>query len=232
MSLESSVQRPEPPRLTELLRRITAEETRAAVGSRFARRLSQGTVDRAGYVRLLACLQAIYAELEWSLEWNRRHPWVTPFCLPELWRNEPLQDDLRALLGRGWYASAPRQSAAPYVERLGLLCDDAPELLPAHVWALYALDLPGALTATVKGAHPLGLRHHPSSLEGTAGRVRLLDALDRLSVDSATRGALLGEAKAATRMMRELLDVLDRPRLIPLSAREPARLDGLDSLQL
>ncbi|HLL05578.1 MAG TPA: hypothetical protein VK539_33725 [Myxococcaceae bacterium] len=128
MSLESSAPRLEPPQLTELLRRITAEETRGAVGSRFARRLSQGTV---------------------------------------------------------------------------------------------ALDLPGALMATVKGAHPLGLRHHPSSLEGTAGRVRLLDALDRLRVDSATRGALLGEARAATRMMRQLFD-----------AREPAGRDEHDRLQL
>jgi heme oxygenase len=124
----------------------------------------------------------------------------------ELWRNELLQDDLRALLGRGWYTSAPRQSATPYVERLSLLCDDAPELLPAHVWALYALDIPGALATTAKVAH--------ASLEGTAGRVRLLDALDRLSVDSITRGALLGEARAAARMMRELLDALDCPRLI------------------
>jgi heme oxygenase len=224
MSLESPVRRLEPPRLTELFRRITAEETRAAMGSRFARRLARGAVDRVGYVRLLACLQAIYAELEWSLEWNRRHPWVSPFCLPELWRNELLQDDLRALLGRGWYASAPRQSATSYVERLGLLCDDAPELLAAHVWALYALDIPGALATPAKVAH--------SSLEGTAGRARLLDALDRLSVDSATRGALLGEARAATRMMRELLDVLDRPSLLTVSPREQPRLDAYADLQL
>lgn len=202
MSLEAPVRPLEPPRLTEQLRRITAEETRAAMGSRFARRLAQGAMDRADYVGLLACFQAIYAELEWSLEWNRRHPWVSPFCLPELWRNELLQDDLRALLGRGWYANAPRQSARPYVERLGLLCDDAPELLAAHVWALYALDIPGALATTAKVAH--------SSLEGTAGRMRLLDALDRLSVDLVTRGALLAEARAATWMMRELLDALAR----------------------
>jgi heme oxygenase len=222
MSGESPVRRLEPQRLTELLRRITEEETRAAMGSRFARRLSQGTVDRAGYVRLLACLQAIYAELEWSLEWHRRNLTVSPFCLPELWRNELLQDELRALLGPGWYPNAPRQSATPYVERLGLLCDAAPELLAAHAWALYALDIPGALTSTPS----------PSSLEGTAGRMRVLDALDRLSVDSTTRSALLAEARVATRMMRELLEALDRPWLLTLGRHEKATREGHPPLQL
>ena len=59
------------------------------------------------------------------------------------------------------------------------------------------------------------------SLESSAPRMGLLDALDRLCVDSATRGALLGEARAATRMMRELFD-----------AQEPARRDEHDRLQL
>ncbi|MDY7225243.1 biliverdin-producing heme oxygenase [Hyalangium rubrum] len=228
MSGRGHVQSLGPLRLTELLQRTTQEETRAAAGSRFARRLSLGRVDRDGYVRLLSCLQSLYAELEWSLEWNHRHPSVSPFCLPEMWRNELLQDDLRTLLGPSWYERAPRQSAMPWVDRLGLLCDAAPELLAAHAWALYVLDIPGAAAAGAEVARGLGLRggagtvflRHISGLEGTVGRVRILDALDRLSLDTTTRSALLGEARVATGMLRELLAALDRPRLLTLSSRE------------
>jgi len=224
--------------LTELLRQATATELRAAASTAFAQRLARGELDRTHYVRLLANLQAVYAELEWALLWNRRHPVVGPLCLPELWCNELLQDDLRTLLGPGWYASARRQEAAPTVERLGWLCDEAPELLAAHAWVLYATALPGGGQTGSSLARALGLRgsagtvflRHATHLDGEAYRAHLLDTLDQLSPDAKTREALVHEASRAVRGVHELFEVLGRGLPMLREEREEPRSGWLQAL--
>jgi heme oxygenase (biliverdin-producing, ferredoxin) len=224
--------------LTELLRRATTEQMRAVSGTLFARRLARGALERGSYVRWLACLQAIYAELEWALLWNRRHPVVGPLCLPELWCNELLQDDLHALLGPGWYASARRHEAAPTVERLGWLCDEAPELLAAHAWVLYATALPGGGQTGGSLARALGLRgsagtvflRHATHLDGEAYRAHLLDTLDQLSPDAKTREALVHEASRAVRGVHEFFEVLGRGLPMLREEREEPRSGWLQSL--
>ena len=204
--------------LTELLRRATADETRAVTGTLLARRLARGELARGGYVRVLSCFQAIYAELEWALMWNRQHPSVGPLCLPELWCNELLQDDLHTLLGPGWYASTRRHDVAAYVERLGLLCDESPELLAAHAWVLYATELPGAGQTGASVARTLGLRgasgtaflRHSTHLDGTAYRAHLLDTLDQLRLDARGRDALVHEARRAVSCLHSLFEILSR----------------------
>ncbi|ATB31693.1 heme oxygenase (biliverdin-producing) [Melittangium boletus] len=210
--------------LTELLHRATADEARAVTGTPLARRLARGEVDRGGYVRVLSCYQALYAELEWALMWNRQHPAVGPLCLPELWCNELLQEDLHTLLGPGWYASTRRHDVAAYVERLGLLCDESPELLAAHAWVLYATDLPGAGQTGAGVARTLGLRgasgtaflRHSTHLDGTAYRAHLLDTLDQMPLDARGRDALVHEARRAVRGLHSLFEMLSRE----LSRRE------------
>ncbi len=214
--------------LTELLRQATAHEVRAAAGTPFAQRLARGELERTGYVRLLANLQALYAELEWALLWNRQHPAVGPLCLPELWRNELLQDDLRALLGPGWYSSAPRQDTVAHVERLGLLCDEAPGLLAAHAWVLYATDLPGAGQGGTGIARALGLRgkegtvflRHATHLDGASYRAHLLDTLDQMRMDERSRGALAQEALLAVRGVHVLFERLGRNLTVSHERRE------------
>lgn len=220
--------------LTELLRRATAHELRAATSTPFAQRLARGELDRTHYVRLLANLQALYAELEWAFLWNRQHPAVAPLCLPELWRNELLQDDLRTLLGSGWYSSAPRRDAVAHVERLGLLCDEAPGLLAAHAWVLYATDLPGAGQSGTGIARALGLRgkegtvflRHATHLDGEAYRAHLLDTLDQLRLDEATREALAGEARLAVRGVHALFEALGRNLTVAHGRGERVRPGG------
>ncbi|AKJ01520.1 heme oxygenase [Archangium gephyra] len=220
--------------LTELLRQATAHELRAVASTAFAQRLARGEVDRTRYVRLLANLQALYAELEWALMWNRQNPAVAPLCLPELWRNELLQDDLRTLLGPGWYASAPRQDGVAHVERLGLLCDEAPGLLAAHAWVLYATDLPGAGQSGAGIARALGLRgkegtvflRHATHLDGAAYRAHLLDTLDQLRLDEASREALAEEARLAVRGVHALFEALGRNLPMAREQRERVRSGG------
>ncbi|MBM7118359.1 heme oxygenase (biliverdin-producing) [Archangium primigenium] len=204
--------------LTEQLRQATTEEARAVRGTALARRLARGALDRGGYARLLSSLQALYAELEWALLWNRRHPGVGPLCLPELWCNELLQDDLRSLLGPGWHASARRQDVAAYVERLGLLCDTTPALLAAHAWVLYATELPGAGQSGAGMSRTLGLRgasgtsylRHATHLDGTAYRAHLLDTLDQMVLGERERDALVHEARHAVKGLFGLYELLGR----------------------
>ncbi|WP_052518062.1 heme oxygenase (biliverdin-producing) [Archangium violaceum] len=220
--------------LTELLRQATAHEVRAAMNTPFARRLARGELERTHYVRLLANLQALYAELEWALMWNRQHPAVGPLCLPELWRNELLQDDLRALLGPGWYSSVPRQDAVAHVERLGLLCDEAPGLLAAHAWVLHATDLPGGSQGGAGIARALGLRgkegtsflRHATHLDGESYRAHLLDTLDQLRLDERSREALVEEARLAVRTVRSLFEALGRNLPVVREQRERVRAGG------
>jgi len=204
--------------LTELLRRATADDARALAGSALARRLARGELERVTYVRWLSCLQSLYAELEWALLWNRSHAVVGPLCLPELWCNELLQDDLRGLLGSGWYASARRHDVTGSVERLGVLCDESPALLAAHAWVLYATELPGAGQTGAGVARTLGLRggsgtaflRHATHLDGTAYRAHLLDTLDQLPLDARARDALVHEAQRAVRGLHALFELLGR----------------------
>ncbi|MET0406569.1 MAG: biliverdin-producing heme oxygenase [Cystobacter sp.] len=224
--------------LPELLRRVTAEEMRAVAGTPFAQRLARGTVDRVGYVRWLSNLQSIYAELEWALMWNRQHPVVGALCLPELWCNELIQDDLRALLGPGWYATARRQDATPTVQRLGLLCDEAPELLAAHAWVLYATELPGEGQTGAAVARALGLRgaagtvflRHATRLDGEAYRAHLLDMLDQMSPDERTRESLAHEAVRAVRGLRGLFETMSRGLSAHPGGRDASRSGWLQSL--
>lgn len=217
--------------LTELLRRATANEVQAVKHTALAGRLARGELARADYVRWLSCLQAIYAELEWALQWNIRHPAVGPLCLPELWRNELLQDDLRTLLGPSWYSSAPRQGAESYVERLGLLCDEAPGLLTAHAWVLYATNLPGAGQTGAGVTRALGLRggagtvflRHATHLEGEAYRAHLLDTLDQMSMEGGAREALVSEARRAVREVHTLFETLGRQLTLVQARRDSAR---------
>ncbi|PTL79290.1 heme oxygenase (biliverdin-producing) [Vitiosangium sp. GDMCC 1.1324] len=217
--------------LTELLRRATADEVQAVTRTAFAGRLARGELARADYVRWLSCLQAIYAELEWALQWNIRHPAVGPLCLPELWRNELLQDDLRTLLGPGWYSSAPRQDAASYVERLGVLCDEAPGLLAAHAWVLYATNLPGAGQTGTGMTRALGLKgnagtvflRYATHLDGEAYRAHLLDMLDQRPLDGKAREALAHEARRAVREVHTLFETLGRQLTLVQARRESTR---------
>lgn len=212
-------------RLTEALRRVTADEARAVTGTTFAWRLVRGELGRADYVRLLGCLQALYAELEWGLLWNRRHPDLASLELPAPEHNLLLQEDLRALLGPDWYASAPRQAAGLQVERLGVLCEEAPGLLAAHAWVLYATQLPGAGQPGPPLARGLGLRgdegtrflRHATHLDSAQPRAWLLASLDEVAWGPETREAFLHEAWRCVRGLRVLFERLDQ---------EPPRAPG------
>ena len=220
--------------LSQRLLEATAEETRALRSTPLFQRLAWGELERPRYVRLLGCLQALYAELEWGLLWHRRHPALGPLCLPELWRNELLQDDLRALLGPGWYACASRQEAAAHVERMSALCDEASGLLAAHAWLLHATELPSAGQRGPGLARAFRLRgdggtrflHHATHLDGAAYRAHLLDTLDQRPLTSPAREALVEEARRAVRSLTGLFERLGREpaarSVYPLTPHEAA----------
>lgn len=215
-------------RLEVLLRWAAGEELQGVGRGPVLRALGRGELGRGGYARLLAELQAVYAELEWGLEWHGRHPAVRPFALGlgELGCNELLQDDLRALLGPGWYGQAEREGAREHVERLRVLGDEAPGLLAAHAWVLYAGVVPALARAVPRVAWLPGLRGAASTcflrqaarLEGAEGRALVQEALERLERQRLEPAALAAEAQVAARLVRRLFE----PREVISRATSPA----------
>lgn len=122
--------------------------------------LLAGRLERAGYVRLLRNLHALYAALEPRLDATRTHPLLAPLDTPPLARAGALADDLRVLHGPGWAAALPlAPAAADYAARLHAA--PAPALL-AHAYVRYLGDLSGGQLLRRRVAQRYGL-------EGEAG---------------------------------------------------------------
>jgi heme oxygenase len=174
------------------------------------------------YVTYLQCLREVYEALEAALETLCGHPVVGGFLLPELWRSEAIEEDLRCFLGESW-SEAPRpvHLSALHVERIRQLTVVAPHLLVAHAYARYTRDvLAGPLLgAQVARAFDLG------EGEGTAF-YQAVDAesaealqrraswrLDALRLSEEGIAELVQEARLAFRLDTLLSDALARESL-------------------
>ena len=171
------------------------------------------------YVTHLQCMLQVYEALEGALESQCSHPVVGGFLLPELWRSEALEEDLRCFLGPSDSETPqPSHLTALHVERLRQLRLVAPHLLVAHAYARYARDiLPGPhLGQLVARAFDLsegeGTAFYqavaPSSVE--ALRLRASRRLDSLPLTEEGVGALVQEARLAFRLDTLLADALAR----------------------
>lgn len=177
--------------------------------------LLHGRLDRAGYVALLANLQAIYIALESGLA---RHRCLAEPLLAPLRRAEALALDLQALSAHG-----PLPALAPATERYvrhlhelaGTAAGGAPPLL-AHAYVRYLGDLHGgqllgkrvALTLELDGCH--GTRFYDFGPTEAVGRLiqELRSALDAAARDAAQGEALVAEARLAFGLHIDLFEQL------------------------
>ncbi|HYI00900.1 biliverdin-producing heme oxygenase, partial [Hyalangium sp.] len=85
------------------------------------------------YVTYLQCLLEVYEALEGAMESLCSHPVVGGFLLPELWRSQAIEEDLRCFLGDSWQEMPrPAHLTALHVERVRQLVLVAPHLLLSH----------------------------------------------------------------------------------------------------
>lgn len=120
----------------------TRDLHRRAERTGIMRTLLLGRLDRPAYCLLLRNLHEIYAGLEMALESHFSHPLLAPIVFRSLFRLGHIESDLRHLHGGGWeHELAVRPAAAAYRERLIALASARPELLVAHAYVRYLVDL-------------------------------------------------------------------------------------------
>lgn len=120
----------------------TRDLHRRAEGSGIMRTLLLGRLDRPAYCLLLRNLREIYAGLETALETHFTHPLLAPIVFRSLFRLGHIENDLRHLHGDNWASElAVKPAAAAYRERLNASSSTRPELLVAHAYVRYLVDL-------------------------------------------------------------------------------------------
>jgi heme oxygenase len=209
----------------------TAATRREAEQTAFLRSIFRGTwgtsvygqlVRGRHYVTYLQCLREVYEALEAALESLCGHLVVGSFLLPELWRSQAIEADLRCFQGDEWQeAPRPVHLTALHVERIRQLTLVAPHLLVAHAYARYARDILAGPFLASQVAHAFDLSEgegtaffqavRPESLDFLRSRVNR--NLDRLPLSDEERRELVEEARLAFRLDTLLCDALARESL-------------------
>ena len=149
--------------LPQRLKAATAEQHRRVERSGVMATLLRGRIERLAYLALLRNLHALYAALEPALSRQAAHPAVGPVVVPELFRRDALESDLRALQREADPpAEVLRPATVAYVERLREIEATQPELLVAHAYVRYLGDLSG-------GQHLRRIVRRALALQGAAG---------------------------------------------------------------
>lgn len=186
-------------RLRQATRSWHARAERAGVMAQLLR----GQLPRAGYVRLLRNLQAIYAVLEPALARHATRPPLDAIDVADLARDAALRSDLSLLHGAHWHDELTLVSeATAYADRLRQLDRDDPTRLVAHAYVRYLGDLSGGQVLARVVGDGLGL-HDRGGLRfydfGPAAEVArqanaLRMALDAMPLTPAQAEAVIGEA--------------------------------------
>jgi heme oxygenase len=135
----------------EQIRSATWARHEEAAGSPFLRALFEGTLDRDGYVAMVAQHHAIYGVLEDAASAMDDDPVAGPFVVRELHRGDALRRDLDALAGPDWRdAFAPSPATEAYCDRLREVCWGWPGGFVAHHYTRYLGDLSGG--QVIRGA--------------------------------------------------------------------------------
>ncbi|WP_224363370.1 biliverdin-producing heme oxygenase [Hyalangium versicolor] len=218
----------------------TAATRRETEQTPFLRSLFRGTwgtsvygqlVRGRHYVTYLQCLLDVYGTLEVALESLCTHPVVGGFLLPELWRSQSLEADLRCFLGPAWpEAPRPTHLTSLHVERIRQLSLVAPHLLVAHAYVRYTRDILAGpvLKEQVARAFDLGDEDGTAFYQATSAesleplRHRVNRYLDSLPLSQEEMREVVQEARLAFRLDTLLSDALARESLgVGVSRVEP-----------
>lgn len=182
-------------RLPRATRELHARAERAGV----MRRLLEGRLERARYVRFLASLHAIYDALEAALAEDRVRA-VAP--MPALRRAEALRRDLEDY-GSDPRSAQPERAAVDYASRLAQLAREDPALVAAHAYVRYLGDLSGGqilrniVERRLAPGPGRGVAFYNFGGEDDVDRAKasIRDALDALP--AASHDAVVAEARGA-----------------------------------
>ena len=193
-------------RLPQSTRELHARAERAGI----MRRLLEGRLERARYVRLLASLHAIYDALEAALATDRVRA-VAP--MPALRRTEALERDLTDY-GCDPRDLHPERVATDYAAHVAHLAREDPPLVAAHAYVRYLGDLSGG--QILRGIVERGLAPAPGlgvafytfggAEDVNRARTSIREALDAMPVGC--HDAIVAEARNAFARHVELFEAL------------------------
>lgn len=217
--------------LSVCLEEGTAATRRETEQTPFPRSLFRGTWETSVYEQLvrgrhyvtyLQCLQEVYGALELALETLCAHPVVGGFLLPELWRSQALEADLRSFLGPSW-SELPRPAhlTGLYVERIHQISQVSPHLLVAHAYVRYTRDILAGPLLGEQVARAFDLSDGDGTTFYQAVSAESLDALrhrasrclDNLPLSLKAMKEVVQEARLAFRLDTFLSDALAREAL-------------------
>jgi heme oxygenase len=206
-----------PPNIAVRLKSATSALHAEVERTGIMRRLLAGRIDRAGYVRLLHNLSAIYATLEPLLVRHSSHPWIATIIDVALFRAEALRADLKDLSEREDRDTTPAPATIAYSRRLQALDRDAPQLLVAHAYVRYLGDLSGGqllkqiVSRSLQLTSSAGLAFYDfgDSQTVAARAMAFRQALAALPVDDHAAGLLAAEAQHAFALHAALFRELD-----------------------
>ena len=184
--------------LPQRLKAATAEQHRRVERSGVMATLLRGRIERLAYLALLRNLHALYAALDPALSRQAAHPAVGPVVVPELFRRDALESDLRALQREADPpAEVLRPATVAYVERLREIEATQPELLVAHAYVRYLGDLSGGQQLRRIVRRALALQGAAGTCFYDFGEIADVHFLAEVGARAHDAGAIVAEAEGA-----------------------------------
>lgn len=220
--------------LSFALREGTKRAHRIVERVRFIRCFLKGVLDRLSYERYLRDLHCLYETLEQELSAHLRHPAVGPLCLPILFRERALAEDLQTLHGAGWrHRLIPSLPAQQYAIHLRQLSAQNPHLLVAHAYTRYLGDLSGGqvlrafakLALGMPDSQGLSFYDFPQIPDVVKMREEFRRILDSLPLTPEQSASVVTEAVRAFGLNQAILEVVVLPQEL-VSAPAPQTNEG------
>lgn len=127
--------------LQEKMKQLSTEQHRAAEGKAFLQHLcGSHQVNKKAYGQYLTDLLPVYRVLEEMLMNHRELPFLAPICIPECFRANKIEKDLKSFNTEGIEQSPASIAYQMHLKEVG---EKKPHLLIPHVYARYLGDLAG-----------------------------------------------------------------------------------------
>ena len=122
----------------------TKKSHSAAENTAFVASFLRGVVSKESYKNLVKDLYYVYRTMEEEIEKHKDHPVVGKLYLPELYRVNNLERDLRFYYGPDWRSIImPSVACAEYVSRIKCCSYTNPNFFVGHHYTRYLGDLSG-----------------------------------------------------------------------------------------
>lgn len=222
------------PGLAAALRERTRGLHEQAERSGIIRRLLKGSADCHGYALLLRNLLPAYQEMERQLELHRNAPGVRLIALPELYRADALEQDIREIEGAAWRLSLPLLgSGRRYAARIAESAEHEPARLVGHAYVRYLGDLNGGQILRRLFSRSLGLeqRHlsfydFPAIPDLGMFKLEIRAKLNCVAMEVTDTDNIVAEALEAFRLNIDLSHDVERA-MSPGRALEPMPIRAL-----